>query len=136
MHLVRGEPGYDNHLVGPVRMAARQSRVVAPDLGTGSLGMREKVEVVNGHDLSRPASRHEERVQRVCDVGVPARQRFGRRPSQSVPGEVQELHGDMPIDQMSARQVGVVFQPVPGRAREERQIDGRGGLPLTPEPEQ
>ena len=78
--------------------AARQRRVVAPDLGAGALGVIEKVQIVDRHDLRGLPRRNQQRMRGVHDVERPAREPLDRRPVQPVPREVQEPDRHAPID--------------------------------------
>ena len=108
--------------IGPVRVRARQRRVVAADLGAGALGMREEIQIVNRDDLRRVARRQQQRMQRVRDVERPPRERFGRRPVEAVPREIQERAPERADRRRAApRSPSSDGQAILPRAREERQ---------------
>lgn len=64
----------------------------------------------------------------MYDVEVPVSQAIGRRPLQSMPEQVQEAHGDPPVDAAGAPQFRSGSQPVFPGAGEDRQIHGAGGI--------
>ena len=78
-------------------MLARECRIVAADLGGRSLGLRQKKQIVDGHDLRRPARRHQERMRRMHDIDR-SRQHFRRRPLVAMPEIIQHADGDAPVD--------------------------------------
>ncbi len=95
----KAEPGFDfarrvgrdgDDVVGLVRVAAGLRRIASGELGEGSLGMLEEVEVVDGRQpYSRPR-RHERRQRRLDDVPWAAGQPFHRWPGPPLPERPQQ----------------------------------------------
>ena len=84
--------------VGPARVRAGKRRVIAFDLAGRALRMRQKVEIVNGHDLRCRLRWHEQRVRRVGNIELASRKLFNRRPLESMPRKIQHAYGNSPID--------------------------------------
>jgi hypothetical protein len=114
------------HMVGFQQGAGRQGRVVPPDLAARPFGVVEKIKVVHHDDHLCGRSRgNRQRMSRLNHVECPAGQGFDRRPVQAMPRQIEQSHGDPPVDRQRA---GNHFrrQPVfPGR-RKQRQGLARG----------
>ena len=109
--------------IGPVRVVARQRRVVAADFGARALGMRQEVQIVNRDDLGgRRATAAAADASECVTSNRAAGERFGRRPAEPMPREVQQprpARGDR--RSRAPRSSACTAQPILPRAREERQ---------------
>ena len=108
-----------------MRVFTRQRGVVAADLGARPLGMRQEIQIVDGHDLRRGPRRQQQRMRRMRDVVRAAGEHFGWRPSEPMPRQIQQPHGHAAIDDRRACQVRIRREPILPRAREERQLERR-----------
>ena len=110
------------------RMGRGQRRVVAADFGARPAGMVEEVEIVDRDRLGGGAGRHQERMERVGDVGGSG-DHLDRRPFQAVPGEVERLDRNARVHVGGTRDP-IGLEPVLPRAREQDEAVGREQLAL------
>ena len=74
-------------------------------LGARQLGVVEKMQIVNRHDLRRLPGRHDERMQRVGDVECAAGHALDGRPAEAMPCEVQHRDRNAPIDRLDRTEI-------------------------------
>ena len=127
LDLSSGKPGRGEHAIGPVRMRTHERGIVAPNLTGGVLGVAEKMQVVNRDHLRGMARRQQQRVRRMYHVEGGTGERFGRRPAEALPREIEQANGNPAIDGPSRRQLGRQAQAVLPRAREQREIELAAG---------
>src|SRR5262249_40348973 len=118
---------YDD-LVRAVRMVARQCRIVPPHLGLGVLWMRQEMKIVNRDDTGRRPRRKQQRMRRMCHIELRARGRWGGRPREPVPREVQQADWHAPVDATRAVDVGLVIEAILPRARKQRELEWLVGI--------
>jgi hypothetical protein len=104
-------------------MRGGEGRIIAPNLTSRVLSVREKKQVVNRDNLRSSAGRHQERMRRVCDVDI-ACQHFRGRPLEPMPYVIQNANRDAPIDYSSTGLVGDIScrSIFPGAREEENLI--------------
>ncbi len=129
-----GEARGHEDAIRPLRVRARQRRIVAPHLRARALRMRQEIEVVDRDHLRRVPRRHQQRVRRMHHVEAPSGDRLRARPLEAMPREVEERHRHAAIDERDAGHVRRRNEPVLPRAGKERRLQletrlggGQGG---------
>ncbi len=123
LDFARGELRDDDHAVRSARVPAGERLVVTPDLCARTLGMGQKVEIVDRDDLGGVPGREKKRMKRVRDVESPTGQRLGSRPAEAMPRQVQQASRHAAIDNGRADKIGRRLEAILPRAGEERQIE-------------
>jgi hypothetical protein len=90
--------------------------------------MSKKVQIVNGDDLRGAAGGQQQRVRRVDHVERAARQRFGCRPLEAMPEQIQDADWNAKVDAPGATELWLPPEAVLPGAREERDAESPGGV--------
>jgi hypothetical protein len=119
-HFGRCRVGGHHNQVRLTGVPMDESRVVAPDLAAGALGMLEEIEIVDRDRLRRDTTRHEERMSGVGDLRRPG-EAFDRGPSKPMPGEIEQPDGHPRIDRLDSADIRDIEAIFPG-ARERHDL--------------
>ena len=126
-HLVARVRRRHHDTVCPVRVCARQHRIIASDFPGASFGMHEKVDVVDRDQLGGIPGRDQERRRRMHDIERPGSQGFDGRPLPAMPEPVQHRPGHAPVHPSGTRRDRCGQSVLEGTA-EDRDFQAVGAL--------
>ena len=112
LNFAGSKTGWHNDSVGTVRVIARQPGVVASDFRPCAFGIRQEVQIVDRDDLRGVARRHEQGMQRVCDVELRRCENFGGGPAEPMPRQIEQRHRYASIDAFRTSEFGGHLQTI------------------------